>query len=106
MYLTMFLSYKEILNCNPKSLLFYHFTGTRTKCNISATQHKLQYHTGVEMEDNVTQHWWYSTILTRNTISNTDKLAKMVYATFLVNNPHHSVSENIGFQPTAFDTYT
>ena len=78
----MFLSYKEILNCNPKSSLFYHFTGTRTKCNISATQHKLQYHTGVAMQDNVTQHWWYSTILTRNTISNTDKLVKMVYAIF------------------------
>ena len=50
----------------------------QTKDNISATQHKLQYDTGVVMQDNAAQHWWYSTTLTANTISNNGKLSKTV----------------------------
>ena len=41
--------------------------------------HNLQYNTGVSMQDNAAQLWWYSTILAANTISNTGKLAKMVH---------------------------
>ena len=50
--------------------------------NISATQNKLQYDTGVAMQDNAAQHWWYNTILATNTISNTGKLAKTVHPRF------------------------
>ena len=64
---------KKILKCYPKPILFYGLTNC-----ISATQHKLQYHTGVGMRDNAAKHWWYNTILVTNTISNTGKLAKMV----------------------------
>ena len=46
--------------------------------NISATQ----YDTGVAMQDNAAQHWWYNTILAANTISNTGKLAKTVHPRF------------------------
>ena len=31
------------------------------------------------MEDNASQHFWYSTILAENTTSNAGKLAKRVY---------------------------
>ena len=54
--------------------MFYGLTD-----NISATQNKLQYDTGFAMQDNATQHWWYSTILVANTISNTGKLAKTAH---------------------------
>ena len=42
-------------------------------------QHKLQYNTGVVVQDNAAQQWWYSTILAANTISNTGKFAKMAH---------------------------
>ena len=42
-------------------------------------QHKLQFHTGVVMQDYVAQHWWYSTILAANIISNTGKLGTTVH---------------------------
>ena len=47
-------------------------------------QHKLQYNTGVVVQDNVAQQWWYSTILAANTISNTGKFAKMYIQSILV----------------------
>ena len=47
-------------------------------------QHKLQYNTGVVVQDNVAQQWWYSTILAANTISNTDKFAQMVNPEVLI----------------------
>ena len=65
---------KKILTCYPKPILFYRLTD-----NTLATQHKLQYDIGVVMQDNAKQHWWYSTILAANTISNTDSLAKTVH---------------------------
>ena len=37
------------------------------------------YNTGVAVQDNEAQQWWYSTILAANTISNTGKFAKMVH---------------------------
>ena len=73
---------KKILKSYPKPILFYCLTNARTKENISVTQHNLQYDTGVAMQDNVVQHWWYSTILAASTISNTGKLAKMVRPDF------------------------
>ena len=64
----------------PKTNIFYCLTG-----NISATQRKLQYDTGVAMQDKAAQHWWYNTIIAANTISNTGKLAKTVHPdSFLV----------------------
>ena len=42
-------------------------------------QHKLQYDTGVAIQDNTAQHWWYSIILMANTISNTGKLSKIIH---------------------------
>ena len=57
-------------------------------------QHKLQYNTGVEMQDNVAQQWGHSTIMVANTISNTGKFTKMVHPDFFGENggrnPHHS----------------
>ena len=47
-------------------------------------QHKLQYNTGVAMQDNAVQQWWYSKILATDTISNTGKFAQMVYSDFFV----------------------
>ena len=38
----------------------------------------LRYKTGVAIQGNVAQNWWYSTIMVENTISNTGKFAKMV----------------------------
>ena len=61
-------------------------------------QHKLQYYTGVAMEDNAAQQWWYSTILAANTISNTGKFDKMVHSDFFGEysgrNPYHFDLEN------------
>ena len=73
---------KKILKCYPEPILSYSLSDIKTKENISATQHKLQYNIGVAMQDNGAQHWWYSTILAANTISNTDKLAKTVHPDF------------------------
>ena len=47
-------------------------------------QHKLQYNTGVVVQDNAAQQWWYSTMLAANTISNTGKFAKMYIQSILV----------------------
>ena len=44
---------------------------TQSKDNTSATQHKLPYDTGIAMQDNEAQHWWYSAILAANTNSST-----------------------------------
>ena len=79
MYLTISLLYEKIRKCYPKPILFYRLTNTQTKDNMSVMQHKLQYDTGVAMQDNAAQHWWCSTILTANTISNTGKLSKTVH---------------------------
>ena len=79
--------------------MFYVCTNTQTKDNnISLTQHKLQYNSGVAMQDNAAQQWWYSTTLVANTISYTGKFAKMVHQNFFGENgdrsPHHSDLEN------------
>ena len=58
----------------PQNNIFYRLTD-----NISATQRKLQYDTGVAIQDNAVQHWWLDTILAVNAISNTGKLAKTVH---------------------------
>ena len=47
-------------------------------------QHKLQYNTGIVVQDNASQQWWYSAILAANTISNTGKFAKWLIQIFLV----------------------
>ena len=74
----MSLLYEKIRKCYPKPILFYRLTDTQTKDNMPVMQHKLQYDTGVAMQDSAAQHWWCSTILTANTISNTGKLSKTV----------------------------
>ena len=48
---------------HTKSILFHDFTNTQTEDNISATQYKLQYNTGVAIQDNAAQYWLYSIIL-------------------------------------------
>lgn len=72
-------------------MLFYCFTDTQTKGNISAMQHKLQYNTGAAMQDNTRQHWWYI-------ISNTCNFAKIIHPDFFgevaVRNRHHLDPEN------------
>ena len=47
-------------------------------------QHKLQYNTGVVVQDNAAQQWWYSAVLAANTILNTGKFAKMYIQSILV----------------------
>ena len=42
------------------------------------------FNTGIAVQDNAAQQWWYSMILAANTISNTGKFAKMVHPDFLV----------------------
>ena len=70
----------------------------QTKDNILSTEHKLQYNTGVAVQDNAAQQWWYSTILASNTISNTGKFARIVHPDFFGDDggrsPHHSDLEN------------
>ena len=56
----------------------------QTKGNISSTEYKLQYNTGVAKQDNAARQWWYSTTLASNTVSNTVTFAKMVHPDFLV----------------------
>ena len=50
------------------------------------------------MQDNVAQHYWNSTILMGNTVSNTGKFVNIVYPDFFVEdsgrNIHHSESGN------------
>ena len=47
-------------------------------------RHNISYNTGVAVQDNAEQQWWYSTILAANTVSNTGKFSKMVHPDFLV----------------------
>ena len=47
-------------------------------------RYNTSYNTGVAVEDNAEQQWWYSTILAANTFSNTGKFSKMVHPEFLV----------------------
>ena len=62
------------------------------------TQHKLQYNTGVAMQDNAAQQCWYSTIMAANTFSNTSKFAKMIHPYFFGEyddeNPYYFDLEN------------
>ena len=55
MYLVTSLLYEKVLKVLDKINIFYRFTGTRTKVNISAMQHKFQCNTGVAMQ-NIVQH--------------------------------------------------
>ena len=41
--------------------------------------HITSYNTGVTVQDNAAQQWWYITILAVNAISNNGKFAKMVH---------------------------
>ena len=63
-----------------RKILFQRFTGTQTKSIFH--RHYTSYNTGVAVQDNAAQQWWYSTILAANTISNTGKFAKMVHLDF------------------------
>ena len=74
MCLTIFW-YEKILQCSSKPILFY-----RLNNNISAMQHKLQHDTGVAMDNNAAQYWWYSTMLATNPIENPGRLAKTINA--------------------------
>ena len=48
--------YEKILKCYPgKPILFYCLTN-----NISVTQQKSQFNTGVATQDNTGQHYWFS----------------------------------------------
>ena len=82
----------------PKTNAILTFTDMQTKDNILSTEHKLQYNTGVAVQDNAAQQWWYSTILASNTISNTGKFARIVHPDFFGDDggrsPHHSDLEN------------
>ena len=68
------------------------------------------YNTGVAVQDNAAQQWWYSTILTANTISNTGKFAKMVHPDFFGEDggrsSHHSDLENQWLQVVDYDENT
>ena len=46
-------------------LMFYHFTDTQAKDNISAKQYQLQYNVGIAMQDNAAQCWYSETSLKR-----------------------------------------
>ena len=62
------------------------------------------------MQDNATQQWWYSTILTANTILNTGKFAKMVHPDFFGEDcgrsSHHSDLKNQLLQVVDYDENT
>ena len=75
--------YERVVKMLPKINIILTFHRHETKQdNISVTQHKLQYNTGVAMRYNAAQQWWYSTIMAANTFSNTSKFAKMVHPDF------------------------
>ena len=60
MYLTMSLLFGKNLKMLPKTNIFIFYLPLNqdsSKENNSVTQHKLQYNTGVTMQDNVAQHW-------------------------------------------------
>ena len=42
------------------------------------------YNTGIAVQDNAAQQWWYSTILAVSTISNTGKFAKILRCRFFL----------------------
>ena len=48
---------------------------------------------GVAVQDNAAQHWWYSTLLTANAVSNTDKIAKMGHPDFFDENDTRKIDE-------------
>ena len=80
---------KKILKRYSKLILFCRLTD-----NISATQRKLQYDTGVAMQYNAahtggTVQYWRQTQF--QTLVN---LSKWYIQILLVKNPHHSDSEN------------
>ena len=83
-------------------------TDTQTKTIFH--QHNTSYNTGVAVQDNAAQQWWYSTILTANTISNTGKFAKMVHLDFFGEDggrsSHHSHLENQWLQVVDYDEDT
>ena len=66
--------------------------------------------TGVAVQDNEAQQWWYSTLLAANTISNTGKFAKLVHPDFFGEDggrsSHHSDLENQWLQVVGYDEDT
>ena len=48
----------------------------------------MQFHTGVAMQDYALQHWWYSTVLAANIISNTGKFGDTVHLHSFGEEPH------------------
>ena len=78
----MSLLYVKVIKILPKINIVYRFTYNQTKYNIWVTQTKLQYNTGVTMQDNAKEQWCYNTILEANTILNTAKLTKMIHQVF------------------------
>ena len=74
----MSLLYKrEFLKFYPKSVPYFNVLRT---CKLRQYfTDATSYNTGVAVQDNATQQWWYSAILAADTISNTGKFAKMVY---------------------------
>ena len=69
----------RVLKILPKINTILTFYG---HANSILHRHNTSYNTGVAVQDNAAQQWWYSTILTTNTISNTGKFAKMVHPDF------------------------
>ena len=59
--------------------LLYKRLGTQTETVF-------QYYTGVAVQDNAAQQWWYGTLLATNTISNSGKFAKLVHPDFFGEN--------------------
>ena len=76
---------------------FFKCEGTGKK-NPETNRHNTSYNTGVAVQDNAAQQWWYSIILAANTISNTGKFAKMAHPDFFGEDggtsSHHSDLEN------------
>ena len=91
--------YERVVKMLPKIniILTFHWHEIKQD-NISVTQHKLQYNTGVAMRDKAAQQWWYSTIMAADTFSNTSKFAKMVhpysFGEYDDENPHYFDLEN------------
>ena len=87
------LSYDRVFKVLPKIYTILTFYGHANQNNISSTQHKLQYNTGV-VQDNAAQKWWYSTIPAAKSIANTGKCVKMVHPEFFgedgSRSSHHS----------------
>ena len=87
---------REFFKFYIKSRLFSRFTDTQTKTIFH--RRNTSYKTGVAVQDNAAQQWWYSTILAANTISNTGKFAKMIHPDFFGEDggrsSHHSDLEN------------